>query len=88
MEELIEETGTLRTAKPDMHPPIDISYVELPARLTSKVNMSNVLGAISFLAMIAAPGAVEGEMYITAITLIAICGICAHLSMKEDGKRK
>nr|WP_296461592.1 hypothetical protein [uncultured Acetatifactor sp.] len=50
------------------------------------LNSSNVLGAISFLAMLAAPGAAEGGMYITAIALTAICGICAYLSIKEDGK--
>lgn len=51
------------------------------------LNASNVLGAIAFLAMIAAPGAVEGGMYMTAIVLIAICGTCAYLSIKEDGKK-
>lgn len=52
------------------------------------INASNVLGAIAFLALIAAPGAVESEMYITALVLIAICGICAHLSIKEEGKER
>ena len=47
-------------------------------------NAGNVFGAM---AMIAAPGAVEGEMYITAVALIAVCGTCTYLSVKEDGKR-
>lgn len=51
------------------------------------LNASNVLGAIAFLAMIAATGAVEGGMYMTAMALTAIFGICAHLSIKEDGKK-
>nr|WP_304955449.1 hypothetical protein [uncultured Acetatifactor sp.] len=50
-------------------------------------NAGNVFGAIAFMAMIAAPGAVEGEMYITAVALIAVCGTCTYLSVKEDGKR-
>ena len=55
--------------------------------LTYKIfNASNVLGAISFMAMIAVPGAVEGEMYIAAIVLLAVFAGCAYLSMKEDGK--
>lgn len=49
-------------------------------------NASNMFGAIAFLALIAAPGAVEGEMYMTAVALIAICGICTYLSIREDGK--
>lgn len=70
-------------------PVIDISYVEMPARLTCRIiNLSNILGAIAFLAMIAAPGAVESEMYITAVVLVAIFAVCAHLSIREDGKRK
>ncbi len=51
-------------------------------------NASNVFGAIAFLAMLAAPGAVEGGMYITAAALTAAFGACAHLSIKEDGKKR
>lgn len=52
------------------------------------LNASNVLGAIAFLAMIAVTGAVEGGMYMTAIALTAIFGICTYLSIREDGKKR
>lgn len=51
-------------------------------------NLGNICGAISFLAMICAPGAVEAEMYGTAFALIAICAISAYIAMKEDGQKK
>lgn len=57
--------------------------------MTHKIlNASNILGAIAFLAMLAAPAAVEGEMYITAVVLVVILAGCAHLSIREGGKRK
>lgn len=57
--------------------------------MTHKIfNLSNILGGIALLAMIAVPGAVESDMYITAIVLIVIMTACAYLSVKEDGKRK
>lgn len=52
------------------------------------INSSNILGAISFLSMIAVPGAIESGMYMTAIVLTAIFGLCAYLSIKEDGKKR
>lgn len=86
MEEPMQRMNDLQTVT-DTHPVVDISYVELPARLTCRIiNLSNVLGAIAFLAMIAAPGAVESEMYITAVVLVAIFAVCAHLSIREDGR--
>ncbi len=51
-------------------------------------NASNVLGTLSFLAMIAIPGAVEGGNYILALMLIAVFAVCAHLAVREDGKWK
>ena len=57
--------------------------------MTHKIfNASNFYGAIAFLSMLAAPAAVEGEMYITAVVLVAIFAVCAHLSIKEDGKKR
>ncbi len=57
--------------------------------MTHKIfNASNLFGAIAFLAMLAAPAAVEGEMYITAAVLVVILAGCAHLSIREGGKRK
>ena len=67
---------------------IDISYAELPEKPTGRINLSNILGTFAFLAMLAAPGAVEGEMYITAAALVGICAVCARLSIREEGKRK
>ena len=52
------------------------------------INSSNVFGTISFLAMIAIPGAMEGERYITACVLVVIFVVSANLSIREDGKRK
>lgn len=51
-------------------------------------NLSNIYGTVSFLAMICVPGAVESEMYVTAVVLVAMVGIFAYLSLKEDGQIK
>ncbi len=67
---------------------IDISYVELPERVTHRINLSSILGTISFFSMLFAPAAVEGESYILALALVAACGICAHLAIREEGKRR
>ena len=50
-------------------------------------NLRNIYGSISFLSLICAPGAVESEMYVTAVLLIAIMGITAALAMREDGTK-
>lgn len=81
-------TGSLQTAG-KRKPVIDIDYVELPERPACRIfNLSNILGAAAFLAMIAAPGAVEGGMYITAVVLVVVFAVCAHLSIREDGRGK
>lgn len=49
-------------------------------------NLSKILGAISFLSLIATVGAVEGGMYFTAFALIVLFAVCAYFSIKEDGK--
>ena len=49
-------------------------------------NLRNIYGTIAFLAMICAPGAVESDMYVTAVVLVAMVGIFAFLSLREDGK--
>ena len=86
MEEPMQRMNDLQTVT-DTHPVVNMSYVELPERITCRIiNLSNILGAIAFLAMIAAPGAVESEMYITAVVLVAIFAVCAHLSIREDGR--
>ena len=86
MEELVRKEQELQAASPEAHPVIDISYVEMPTKLTSRINLSNILGAVAFIALLAIPGAVEGEMYMTAIALMAVCGTCTYLSIREDGK--
>ncbi|HIW82671.1 MAG TPA: hypothetical protein H9742_14315 [Candidatus Acetatifactor stercoripullorum] len=50
-------------------------------------NLRNIYSSISFLSLICAPGAVESEMYVTAVLLIAIMGITAALAMREDGTK-
>lgn len=52
------------------------------------INLRNIYGTIAFLALICAPGAVESEMYVTAVVLVAIVGIFAYLSLREDGQIK
>lgn len=67
---------------------IDKPYIEIPDHITYKVfNASSILGAVAFFALILAPGAAEGGNYILSLVLIAVFGICAHLSIKEDGRR-
>lgn len=49
-------------------------------------NLRNIYGTIAFLSLICAPGAVESEMYVTAVVLVAMVGIFAYLALKEDGQ--
>lgn len=49
-------------------------------------NLRNIYGTIAFLSLICAPGAVESEMYVTAVVLVAMVGIFAYLSLREDGQ--
>ena len=51
-------------------------------------NLRNRYGTIAFLSLICAPGAVESEMYVTAVVLVAMVGIFAYLSLREDGQIK
>lgn len=51
------------------------------------INSSNVLGSIAFISLLCIPGAVESEMYITSVVLIAIMGLSAYFAMKEDGQK-
>lgn len=51
-------------------------------------NLRNIYGTIAFLALICAPGAVESEMYVAAVVLVAMVGIFAYLSLREDGQIK
>ena len=49
-------------------------------------NLRNIYGTIAFLSLICATGAVESEMYVTAVVLVAMVGIFAYLSLREDGQ--
>lgn len=51
-------------------------------------NLRNIYGTIAFLSLICAPGAVESDMYVTAVVLVAMVGIFAYLSLREDGQIK
>ena len=51
-------------------------------------NLRNIYGTIAFLSLICAPGAVESEMYVTAVVLVAMVGIFSYLSLREDGQIK
>lgn len=82
---LPEESFVPWAAKNTVCDYIDISYVDLKSRHRI-INASNVLGGIAVMVMIAVQGAVESEMYITVMVLIAVAAVCAYLSMKEDGQ--
>ena len=81
-------TADLQVVKRKPRPVIDISYVELPDRVTHRINLSSILGTISFFSMLFAPAAVEGESYILALALVAACWLCARLAIREEGKRR
>lgn len=47
--------------------------------------LSKIYGSIALILLFLAPGAVESEMYITALAMICGMSLFAFLSMKEDG---
>ena len=51
-------------------------------------NLRNIYGTIAFLSLICAPGAVESEMYVTAVVLVAMVGVFSYLSLREDEQIK
>ena len=51
-------------------------------------NLRNIYGTVAFLSLICVPGAVESEMYITAVVLTVIFAVTVYLSLKEDGQIK
>lgn len=81
----IKRTDSLQDRRKE-RPIIDASYVELPEKVTHRIDAGGILGGISFLSMLAAPGAVEGGSYLLAVALVAACGICAKLAIREEGK--
>ncbi len=88
MEEPARKGRDLQITRPEEHPVIDVSYVELPENLTRRIlNSSNVLGFMALCALLLAPAFAE-ENPIMAMVMALAFGICAHLSIKEDGKKR
>lgn len=50
--------------------------------------LSKVYGSIALILMFLSPGAVESEMYITAVVMICGMAIFAYLSAKEEETEK
>ena len=74
------ERGTL--------PVIDITYVELPEKLTYRIDASYILGAAALLDLLVfIPGTVEDNPLLT-VALVLLFGVCVYLAMREEGKRK
>jgi hypothetical protein len=87
MEEPVWKERDLHLVEKESRPVIDISYVELPERLTYRIfNTSNIFGTAALLAMIAATGA--GDNLLLGLLFTAIFAGCTYLSIKEDGKKR
>ena len=50
--------------------------------------LSYFYGELAFICMILAPGAVEGELYITAVVLIVFFALFAKLSVLEEKRMR
>lgn len=87
MEESVWKGHGLHLVEREPRPVIDVSYVELPEKLTYRIDASFILGTIAVIAMIAATGTAEGNPLLSLICTAVFAG-CAYLSTKEDGKRK
>ena len=53
-----------------------------------EVVLSKIYGSIALILMLLSPGAVEGEMYITAVVMICGMALFAYLSMREEKKEQ
>lgn len=87
MEEPVWKEHDLHLVERESRPVIDVTWVELPERLTYRIDVSYVLGAVAVLAMIAATGTIE-ENPLLSLICTAVFAVCTHLSIQEDGKRK
>lgn len=47
--------------------------------------LGTLLGFVSFICLLLAPAAVEGENYILAFLMILVMGLSAYGAMREDG---
>lgn len=79
------ESGT--RAVENGYPVVDVSFVELPDRVTYRIDAGRLFGAAAFFAMIAVPGTAEENPFL-AFILTVVFGVFAHLSVREDGRRK
>lgn len=69
-------------------PVIDISYVELPDKLTYRIDAACVFCTVAFLDLfVFIPGTVEDNPVLT-VALIFLLAVCARLTAREEGKRK
>lgn len=87
MEAPVWKEYDLHLVERESRPVIDVSYVELPEKLTCRIDAGFILGAIAILAMIAAAGTAEGNPLLSLICTAVFAG-CAYLSTKEDGKKR
>ena len=87
VEETVWKEHDLQLVEREPRPVIDVSYVELPEKLTYRFfNASTILGTAAILAMIAATGA--GDNLLLGLLFTAIFAGCTYLSIKEDGKKR
>lgn len=87
MKEPVWKEHDLHLVERESRPVIDVSYVELPEKLTCRIDAGFILGIIEIFAMIAAVGTAEENLLLSLICT-AVFAVCAHLSIREDGKRK
>lgn len=87
MEEPVWKGHDLHLVEREPRPVIDVSYVELPEKLTYRIDASSILGAIAVFAMIAATGTAEENPLLSFLCTAVFAG-CARLSIKEDGKKR
>lgn len=67
MEEPVWKGHGLHLVEREPRPVIDVSYVELPEKLTYRIDASFILGTIAVIAMIAATGTAEGNPLLSLI---------------------
>ncbi len=69
-------------------PAIALPCVELPEKVTRRVDASYILGAAAFLDLfVFIPGTVESNPLLT-VALILLFWVCVHQAMREEGRRR
>ncbi len=87
MEEPVWKEHDLHLVERESCPVIDVTWVELPERLTYRIDASYVLGAVAVFALIAATGTAEENPLLSLICTVIFAG-SAYLSIREDGKKR